>query len=86
MSDICKQCGYEFNSLSHYFCEYCRTDYGVQKARYAQSEKKKVFSDDELENMTDGDFINEFGHTHFRPIEEETKPIKPQISTRQGRR
>lgn len=78
MSNECKQCGYEFNTLYKGFCEYCRDEYGKQKGRYSQSEQKKVFSDSELEDMTDGDFFNEFGHTHIQwlRVDKSTKTVE----------
>ena len=58
----CKGCNYGIGKIYKGFCEYCREEYGKDKGRYSQSENKKVYTDKELEEMPDGDFINTFGY------------------------
>tara|TARA_R110002167_G_scaffold266022_1_gene472740 strand:+ start:2131 stop:2382 length:252 start_codon:yes stop_codon:yes gene_type:complete len=68
----CSRCEYAVSSLYKGYCEYCRYEFGKHKAVYAQSEdKSELPSDQELEEMTDGDFINKFGNTKFVSVEDE---------------
>ena len=63
----CNYCGYNLGPSSGGCCEYCKEipHYGKTKNIYSQHEKKSEKVDADLEEMTDGDYINCYGVGEF---------------------
>ena len=70
----CKYCGYILPIKLGNCCEYCRVEYGKMKAKHAQGEHTRIdYSEADLEEMTDGDFINTFGHGMVIKVKDEVE-------------
>ena len=69
----CLGCGYKFETNQKGLCEYCRSTpyYGKVKEKFSQREQKSERIDADLEDMTDGDYVNYHGIGEFIKDEKE---------------
>jgi hypothetical protein len=61
----CRGCDYDIETVIKGYCTQCRSERASRKNTFIQRENKRNnadFSDLELEEMTDGMFVNTFGH------------------------
>jgi len=63
---LCAGCLYTVGAIYKGYCEYCREEYGTRESRYAQAEDRHEANDsipdEELDEMTDGEFVTVFGY------------------------